>query len=136
VKLEDFIGSVVFCRWIDITSFPKIDDLDAFVKEQPNLNVHSLVFMTFGKVVGVDKKVLLLAPTFSEKDKYIPKRIAHDPMSIPRGCILEMRELEFKKEGKVYLWKDNVEEKNDNSPGSGQDLEVSFQEDRSRPSGA
>jgi len=94
-KYSDLIGTGVWCKWIDITQYD-VNDLDTFLEHEKDFSAHSFIFNTFGKLVAEDNKVILIAQTLAEKNVYIKGRTA-DIRSIPKNCILDLRELEFKK---------------------------------------
>lgn len=98
-QYSDLIDSVVFCRWIDITSYD-IQDIDIWLKRVGELSSQSIIFITLGKVLAADQDIVLIAPTLAEKNENIKQRKANDAVSIPTGCILEMKELEFKADTK------------------------------------
>jgi len=94
-KYSNLINSVVFCRWMDTTSYD-IKDLNTWLRKIGSLSSQSIIFLTFGKLIAEDEQVILIAPTLAEANEDISNRKANDAVSIPKGCILEIKELEFK----------------------------------------
>jgi len=94
-QYADLINKLVICRWIDITTY-KTEGLDEFIAKN-EYTYQSYVFLTFGKLLGEDDFVIIISPCFSEENEVIRNRKA-DIFSIPKGCILKMEELDFKKD--------------------------------------
>ncbi len=88
------MGSIVYCRWIDITSYD-VDNMNKFLANTKDFSAHSIIFITTGKLIAENDKVILLAVPFAEKNPNVKQRKATIE-SIPKGTILEIEELELK----------------------------------------
>lgn len=91
-QYPEFINRLVVCRWIDITSYD-VDNVDNFVASKEYAN-QSYVFVTLGKFLGEDSTVIIISPSFAEKNPYIKQRKA-SVYAIPKKCILKIAELDF-----------------------------------------
>lgn len=83
---------MVVCRWIDITQYD-VDNLDNFVESKGYAH-QSYVFVTLGKFLGEDNAVVIISPSFAEKNPYIKNRKA-SIYAIPKKCILKIAQLDF-----------------------------------------
>jgi len=92
MKYPQLLNKLVACSWRDITSY-EIDNLDNFVANK-NYYLQSYVFITLGKFLGEDNAVVIISPSFAEKNPYIKQRKA-SVYAIPKKCILKIAELDF-----------------------------------------
>lgn len=91
-KYSYLLDRLVACRWIDITSYD-VDNLDNFVASKEYAH-QSYVFVTLGKFLGEDNTVVIISPSFAEKNPYVKQRKA-SIYAIPKKCILKIAELDF-----------------------------------------
>lgn len=91
-KYPELINKLVVCRWIDITSYD-VDNLDNFIDSKEYAH-QSYVFVTAGKFLGEDDTVVIISPSFSEKNPYVKQRKA-SIYAIPKKVILKIAELDF-----------------------------------------
>jgi len=104
-KYPHFLNAIVFCKWIDITEY-EVKNIDAFLEHNQDAYYrHSLVFITVGKLVAEDEKVIVLVSTLAEKNSTLKERPAQNVHNIPKNCILNIRELEFKPKKPVKVAK-------------------------------
>lgn len=92
MKYPQLLNKLVACRFIDITSY-EVSNLDNFIASKEYAH-QSYVFTIFGKFVGEDDIVVVISPSFAEKNAYIKERKA-SIYAIPKECILGMEELDF-----------------------------------------
>lgn len=92
MKYTHLLNKLVACSWRDITSY-EVDNLDNFVASE-NYYLQSYVFVTLGKFLGEDNAVVIISPSFAEKNPYIKQRKA-SIYAIPKKCILKIAELDF-----------------------------------------
>jgi len=91
-KYTVLLNKLVACRWIDITSYD-VDNLDNFIDSKEYAH-QSYVFVTLGKFLGEDDVVVIISPSFAEKNPCIKQRKA-SIYAIPKKCILKIAELDF-----------------------------------------
>lgn len=92
MKYPQLLNRLVACRWIDTTSYD-INNLDNFLSFKEYAH-NSYIFVTLGKFLGEDGQVIIISPSFAEKNIYIKERKA-SIYAIPKKCILKIGELDF-----------------------------------------
>jgi len=91
-KYPGLVNRLVACRWINIT-FYDVDNLDNFIDSKEYAH-QSYVFVTLGKFLGEDNTVVIISPSFAEKNSFIKQRKA-SIYAIPKKVILKIAELDF-----------------------------------------
>lgn len=93
-KYAHLVDKIVVCRWIDITSY-KVDNLDNFLLTQEGqYSNQSIIFITHGIFRAEDDNIIIITPTYAQKNKFVKERKA-DIEAIPKACILEIEQLDF-----------------------------------------
>lgn len=96
---KNLVGAVVACKWMDATKYD-IDDIQSFLEHNKTFFPQNYIFTTFGELLAEDDYVILIGSTLADKNPYHKNRPGKDLNAIPKNCILDMKELEFKQEKK------------------------------------
>ena len=98
-QIKELVGTVVACKWVDCTHYD-VDDIESFLTNNERFLEHNYIFTTFGKLLVEDGYVILITSTLADKNPHHKNRPAKDINAIPQNWILDIKELEFKRQGK------------------------------------